>query len=275
MSTIPGCATYTSLVACKECRSSYSLSYDNTACVTTITGCASHNPDGTCETCSPHFLLSPNKKSCEERIPGCSSYNSDETCLTCNAGTSLSNDSMACVTTIPGCASHNPNGTCKDCSPTYSLSISGDACVLCQVSNCTHCNATNVCLTCADGLGLSDAGACVACVEDNCKQCSDNGNTCLAYLVTEEKKENGLPWWAYLCIALGCLLLIGLIVFLILFLCRDKGEDPQPTSKGHAAPQERTRSSVQRGTTAGEGSESDSISFSEGNSDNGSDSDWL
>ncbi|EPY17030.1 hypothetical protein AGDE_16466 [Angomonas deanei] len=53
------------------------------------------------------------------------------------------------------------------------------------------------------------------------------------------KKGKGLPWWVYLCIALGCLLLIGLLVILILCLCKGDREEvitARETDDGYSNP---------------------------------------
>ncbi|CAD2221537.1 hypothetical protein AGDE_15510 [Angomonas deanei] len=256
------CKRHTASYTCEQCGSGSTLSNDSKACVTPIPNCVSQRADGTCIECSSGYVPAFDGGACVTAIANCGTYNTDGTCRSCSKGYSFTYDKI-CVRTITGCGAYNTDGSCRECAVDYSFSTNGERCVECRMRNCKSCDVSNVCAHCDDGFGVSDSGTCVACVDANCKRCTDNGNTCAEYLVAEDKKGNGLPWWAYLCIVVGAILIIGLIAYFIVALCKsNRSEDLLTTSMYWQYPAADTaegnaREWKQRRTSAREGGASD------------------
>ncbi|CAD2213862.1 hypothetical protein, conserved [Angomonas deanei] len=252
----PNCQECTQANVCAKCISEeYTVSKMGSKCVKKIDNCYDPNPTGSgCRVCNDGFKLN-NGKCVECAMQDCLNCDTAKKCSSCANGLVPNADHSACVKKLPNCVSQMTNDACDQCTDGYKPS-DAKQCVICQVDNCDKCNTVNVCAACkntyqlleegtvckvvcevpnchqCDGynhcascnikFGPNSKGECIPCTDPSCKFCSgDQPDQCTVEFTKEELEGKKVPWWAWLLVGIGAALLVGFIIFMVIWCCRD------------------------------------------------------
>ena len=160
---------------CYKCEPGRWVKHNTTTGVQTCEPCnvgncsQCYNYKGTCKWCADGFGLNGTTGKCvNATITNCNLLMSG-ICNQCKPGYRLSSSRNACNSfcIVKNC-DKCPNGPCNSCKPGFTLipvyvnNKTVQYCQLnnCTVGNCTYCNSSGACVTCASSFTLQTNGSC-------------------------------------------------------------------------------------------------------------------
>ncbi|EPY17069.1 hypothetical protein AGDE_16441 [Angomonas deanei] len=239
---------------CYQCKKDMFVPPGATRCAAKIMNCTTQSPDGNrclvcendfkpynsgcvrcpielCETCATEGVCSSclnglvptmNHDGCVDKIPYCKEHTQEDVCQTCIDGYQSNGRGGCNMCTIANCAECSQMQVCSKCEDGYKVTNAGDVCELrCEVENCFQCNKYNECAQCNLGYGMMNTTHCAPCEDSTCKYCDGDRTKCVTYFTKEELEGKKVPWWAWLLVGIGAALLVGFIIFLVFWCCRD------------------------------------------------------
>ncbi|CAD2216138.1 hypothetical protein, conserved [Angomonas deanei] len=286
---------------CYKCKNDMIVPTGGTKCVVKIADCTTQSSDGSkCVTCNSGFkpynsgcvrcpidqcdycakagicsaclngrVPTVNNDGCVDQIPYCKDHARQGVCQTC-IDEYKPNGSGGCnKCTIANCAECSQMQVCSKCEDHYKVIGGGTGCELqCEVENCFQCNKYNECAQCGLGYGVNNnTKQCDHCEDSTCKYCDGDRTKCVTYFTKEELEGKKVPWWAWLLVGIGAALLVGFIIFMIVWCCRDPvsltteyeenyDEYDKASRSGSSA-----RSSSEDASSDGEGREDQSLNY--------------
>ncbi|CAD2216089.1 hypothetical protein AGDE_15352 [Angomonas deanei] len=209
-------------VGCSKCEANYKAS--GNGCVRcAISDCGRCDTDNKCSVCLNGLTLNKDNTACVKALPNCIEQMTNNACEKCKSGYTINDASQCTICQIDGCGKCNEINVCSACQNGYKFSDDKTKCEpVCNVPNCHQCGSTDKCVSCEVRFGANSNGQCIACTDPNCKFCSgDKPDQCTEEFTKEELEGKKIPWWAWLLVGIGAALLVGFIIFMIVWCCRD------------------------------------------------------